>query len=303
MPPGGSADEAPPLTVVVATRGGWEQVRGCVDAFGSDAERMGVEVIVGDGSEHGTRPDPARVPVWIHRPGWSVARLYREAFARARGEVVVTTEDHCLPRPGWVAAVMGAHREHPTADVIGGAIENGATGTLADRASYYVTQARHMAPLPEFPKHVANDANVSLKRRVLPLLASNERDGLLLLLELERLARERAIEVRGDARMVVDHVQPLGLTAAVAVHFHDGRSIAGSRHHRLSRRDRVRLLGWGWLPWLRSARTIMTVLEKRRDRRDVLACAPAILLLQFAHATGELLGYTRGPGRSPTLLP
>jgi hypothetical protein len=53
------------------------------------------------------------------------------------------------------------------------------------------------------------------------------------------------------------------------------------------------------LPPVMLARTLRTVLAKRRYGRQVAAALPAMLCLLACHAAGEIAGYAAGPGRSP----
>src|SRR4029453_7539197 len=108
------APPRPPLSVVIGTTEGWPHVRALLDSLRKDAEDVGVEIIVADGS---TRPAPSAEETgpqvrWLSSSSNSVFRLFAEGLRVARGDVIATTEDHALPRPRWIAAIVRAHREH-----------------------------------------------------------------------------------------------------------------------------------------------------------------------------------------------
>jgi len=60
------------------------------------------------------------------------------------GDIVALTEDHCVVAADWCTAIVRAHEEHPQALGVSGAIENGSTGSVVDRA----TTSRRSVRLP-----------------------------------------------------------------------------------------------------------------------------------------------------------
>ena len=159
--------DRPPLSVVIGTGEGWPYVRDLVRALRPEIEGVSGELLIVDGSGGAAPPvtDLGAHVRWLSRDAASVFALYAIGLREARGEVVATTEDHALPRPGWCAAIVAAHAAHPEAAAIGGAIENGSTDALIQWASYFTTQGPHMAPLGDrVVPMTTNEANVSYKR-------------------------------------------------------------------------------------------------------------------------------------------
>lgn len=295
---------APQLSVVVATRDGWPDIRACIASFADEAGRLGVEVVVADGSD-AEPPRSDELPLgarWITHPGASVFQLYHVALSAASGAIVAATEDHCRPRAGWLQAILDAHARHPGAGAIGGAIENGSTGTVLDWASYFMTQGPHMAPLGDGRRaFISNESNVAYKREALAGLTDHGGLGAFLLLHNRRLAAE-GLELRVDDRMVVDHFQSLPAGETSWIHFHNGRSIAGFRRRTMTRGDWARVGGTFLLPFYRTARSVRLGLRKGRLRRQLLLSTPWMLWLEACHAAGSLAGYVLGPGDSPNQL-
>lgn len=300
------AATSPRLSVAIATGEGWPYVRELLAAISNDVEAAGGEIVVGDGSAG--RPAPRADEIgpsvrWIQAPGESVFVLFALALHAARGDVVALTEDHAIPRPGWVAAVLRAHAEHPEAAAIGGAIENGSRHRLVEWASYFTTQGPHMAPLGNRAVGMTtNEANVSYKRAVIEELDPDEGSGFMAILYNRRLAEAGKV-LRVDDRIVVDHFETTGFRWTTSIHFHNGRTISGFRRERgMAREDWLRMAAAFMLPAWRTLRVLRTGMAKGRLRRQLLLSAPFALWLEYVQALGHLTGYVAGPGGSPDHL-
>ena len=295
----------PPLSIVIGTGEGWPYVRDLVSALAAEATAVEAEIVIADGSAH-AEPTAAQLdpPVhWLKAPGKSVFELYALGIGAARGEVVALTEDHALPRPGWIAAVLRAHAAHPEAAAIGGAIENGSPDALIEWASYFTTQGPHMAPLGDRAVPMTtNEANVSYKRWALERYAPADSSGFMAILYNRRLADAGEL-LWVDDRMVVDHFETTGLAWTTSIHYHNGRTISAFRRARgMATGDWGRMAVTYMLPAWRVARAVRTGLAKGRLRRELLLSTPLALWLEYVQATGHLMGYLRGPGDSPNHL-
>lgn len=292
----------PPLSVVIATTQPWPEIRATLDSLRDQAQAIGAEVIVVDGHGHGL-PEPPAVAdvVRVREPGASVFRLRALGLARARGEVVAVTEDHCRVRPDWCAAVVAAHHRHPGAGVIGGVVENGATRSLVDWAQFLVANGPFMPPVQVGPtRWVSGQANLSYKRRALPPDVPER--GIMEMLYTRALA-DAGETLRIDDTLVVDHVQSVGVRGSCALNYHNGRSIAGFRLAQMGTLERLaRLAGVVILPPYLLARTLARAIAKRRHVREAVASLPFLCLFLCCHAAGEAVGYVAGPGASPTRL-
>ena len=294
-----------PLSVVIGTGEGWPYVRELVDSLRGDAESVAAEILVADGSDN-----PAPLPEeigehvrWLQRPGASVFELYALGMAEACGTIVALTEDHAMPRPGWMKAVMDAHAQHPEAAAIGGAIENGSPDALLEWASYFTTQGPHMAPLGDREVSMTtNEANVSYKRGAIERHDPNEGLGFMAILYNRRLAEAGEI-LRVDDRMVVDHFETVGLRWTTSIHYHNGRTISGFRRSRgMATEDWARMAAAFMLPAWRVSRVVRTGLSKGRLRRELVLSTPLALWLEYVQGTGHLMGYLLGAGDSPSHL-
>ena len=228
--------DRPPLSIVIGTGQGWPYVRELIELLRADAEGVGAEIVVADG---GTNPAPhldetGPAVRWVKSPGVSVFVLFADALRAARGDLVALTEDHAMPRAGWIAAVLAAHARHPEAAAIGGAIENGSRDRLIEWASYFTTQGPHMAPLGDrVVPMTTNEADVSYKRWALERFDPDDGSGFMAILYNRRLAEAGEV-LRVDDRIVVDHFETEGIRLddvdPLPQRPHDLRLSPGARH-------------------------------------------------------------------------
>ena len=293
----------PPLSIVVATTQPWPEARGCLDSIYGQARRVGAEIIIADGSGRGLADDTRYPGVKrLEAPGRTVFQLRALGMAASTGEIVAVTEDHCRVAADWCDAILRAHREFPEAAVIGGAVDNGATGCLNDWANFLASNDRFISPLPTgFSRDVATQACISYKRRAMP--SAYPAIGIVESHHKALLA-ERGEKFVVDGRIAVAHVQSFGFPGGCFMHFHEGRTTAGFHLGRIP--PRARLFGIAKclaLP-LRVAVattriTLRTIRRNPRHLRPVLASFPLVAVFLCCQPAGELLGYLSGPGESP----
>jgi hypothetical protein len=290
----------PALSICVGTTAGWPAIEPCVRSFLDEARDANAEILIADGSGRPPPDDPvvAAAVTWLRIDENSVFKLVALNVATATGDIVALTEDHCTARPGWVAAILRAHAEYPGAAAIGGAIENESTGTSPLRwASHLMTQGAHMAPLANGPSAlIANEANISYKRWALAEVEAHPL-GFMTIRHTRALADRGELLVNDD-RIIIDHHESLSVTATAVIHFDDGRTVSGFRRRHMGRGDWLRMLGAPLLPLYRTGRVMRNAVAKGHAATALVAL-PWLLVLEYAHAVGELIGYVRGAGRSP----
>jgi hypothetical protein len=258
-----------------------------------------VEIIVADGSGRGLPAEGVPPGVrWIRADGSSVFQSRALGLAASRGEIVAFTEDHCRVAPDWCRRLIELHDQHPDAGGIGGAIENGAVSSTLDWVHFLIAHGPFLRPNRQGARlEIAGQANVSYKRKVLPPQVP---DGGIHQMELNRELLRKGVELRMDDRLVVWHIQSLGLRGTCAMHFHTGRCIAGFRLPHLSTFRRLLRIGsCAILPAYLAVRTAITVFAKKRCRMRIILGLPFLVVFVFCHALGELAGYLSGPGNSP----
>ena len=280
----------------------WPHIEPCLAALVDEARTVGAEIILADGCGRAL-PEPITPPygevIWLKVPGAGAFRLRSLAIARARAGIIAITEDHCVVRPGWCARILQAHAEHPSAAAIGGAVENVSTRHLLDLAGFFIANAPFMLPLRNGESaQISLQANISYKRIAFETANVGDR-GLMEMLFNQEL-RRRAETLVADDRIVVDHGQCLDFPTFCALHFHNGRCIAGFRLERIGVFERiVRLGGCAILPPVMLSRTLWTLVKKHRLGARAIASVPLMIVLLSCHAAGESIGYINGPGDSP----
>lgn len=294
----------PELSIVIGSAQPWPEVRLPLESLRPQLDGVPAEIIVGLGHPDGL--DSAYAGSYpglkaFCEPGASVFWLRSRGIEMARGEVIAVTEDHCRVAPDWCREILRAHREHPEFGMIGGAVDNGADRALIDWANYLLSNVPFMPPIRTGPCDVISaQANLSLKQNAKPPILSQL--GNMEMLLIGDLARSGQ-RFFADASIRVDHVQSHGFWNTFAVHYHNGRSIAGFRREQIRPAERwLRLLTTPILPAWLAARPWGHLLRKRKRLGWAMASLPLMVGLGICHAAGEAVGYLHGPGRSPASM-
>lgn len=299
-----SADPAPAtlLSVVVVPYAGIDAMRRTLDALARQEHAGAVEILVPVDDEtaawlavgtHPARPRIVRIP---GRRGPAARRA--AGVAASGGSIVAITEDHCMPEPGWVAAMRRAHEEGPAA--IGGPVDKAEPDGAVGWALYLADYGRYMSPVAEGPADALTDCNVSYKKAALDAIAPVWTD------VFHETVVHRALRERGDTlwlsaapRVRQARTRPLG--ALLYERYAHGRLYASARVAGAPAGRRAGLaLAAPALPAVIAQRSVAAAFRARRGARGLLAL-PAILASGTAWALGELLGYAtgRGPERLP----
>ncbi len=293
--------ERPRLTVLVATTRRWPELESCLEALHDQAQSVGAEILVADGSGAGLSSDAQRrYPAvrLLRRPGATVFQLRARSLEASRGEVVAITEDHCRVAPDWCRRILEAHERWPDAAVIGGVVENGADRTLLDWASFLLVNGSVLPPVRKGERPpVALQANVSYKRRILPCRLPDE--GRLEWMFHRDLRRAGETLLCDDAIRCV-HVQSLGIAGTCRIHFDDGRTLAWFRRREIGRIERIgRLVAAPAMPPALLVRALLPHLGHSRRCWRFLLALPWLAVLVCCRTAGAVAGFVAGPGKSP----
>lgn len=127
------------VSIVIPTRGRVEALAACLDAVAAQRGCPPFEVVVvDDGTEGARRIAAAAGARTVEGGGRGAAAARNAGVAASRGELVLFTDDDCVPAPGWAAAL--AARLQAGADVVGGRTLNGAPGDPFATASETVRE-------------------------------------------------------------------------------------------------------------------------------------------------------------------
>lgn len=137
--------------------------------------------------------------------------LASRALAEARGDLILLTEDHCIPDPDWVATMIAA--QSPGRAVTGGLVEIRGGSSSVDWAFYFVDFFRYASPVRAGASPTLTVCNVAYSKHQLAAIedlwkvyfhetaindALRERFGMLWLEPRSRVTMARHVSI-GDA--------------------------------------------------------------------------------------------------------
>jgi hypothetical protein len=223
------------------------------------------------------------------------ARARAAGIYAARSPVVVLTEDHSLPDPGWAEALIGAHRNGWS--VVGPAVGNANPQSLISWANLLIEYSEWLHPagggeVRHLPGH-----NSAYKKDVLIAYGAD----LSRWLEAESLIhwdlRTRGHRLCLEPAARTRHLNFSRFGVSIWLRFHAGRLFAGMR-----RRDwsAVRRAGYSvgapLIPFVRLLRIAKALCAPGRPLRRLPLLLPVLLFLLVADALGEMIGYVFGLG-------
>lgn len=284
------------LSVILPTTRPWPALDEALPANLAQRFAEPFEILVVDGHGAGLPAEPAPPVRWIREPGADVFRLRAIGAAAARGEVILFSEDHCVPPLDWFERTSHAHREHPQPALIGPVRNHpGSSRRSVDRANFALTLGPFAPPLAAVPRwRLPVPTNLSIKRSALP--QEPRAPGWL---EYDYLAEAMRQEIIGVAEGAhLDHLQSWGLVEVLAIHFQSGRSYGASVRPWPVQRRREWWSSLPNLPWRIYRATVPVLLRHGAGARSSMADHAWLGALVFANIVGQMTGALTGPGSS-----
>jgi glycosyltransferase involved in cell wall biosynthesis len=301
-PDRGNGSTLPALSVVIASVNGYRYIAQCLSALERQHLRQCAEVIVVEGSGDDTvrrisEEYPWATVIALSAPR-SIPELRSLGIRRAKADIVVTTEDHCVFEAHWYERILQAHQMHPH-PAIGGAVENGSCQRLVDWAAYICEYGKFMLPFAPGPGTDLPGPNVSYKRDRLEQACGDLLDRGVWENVLHDRLGARGMELWMDPSIVVHHAKVFGFWEFLGQRYYFGRSFAATRVARASLATRVFFTVLSpLLPPLFLWRYAKFFIGKRRFIKELLVTSPLLVLFAVAWSVGEFLGYARGDGGS-----
>lgn len=294
------------VTVAIVAICGASHLRRCLSAL--DAQVKGppfAAVVVYDphlddvAAMAAERPE---VPFIANEGQRTPLELAARAVREAKGDLILLTEDHCVPHPDWVHRLVKAQR--PDRAAVGGAVEALPGGTALDWAFYLVDYFRYLPPLAAGSSPSLTVCNVAYRRDRLDEIASL----------WEEIFHETAINEALEARFGDLWLEP---SAAVGMRRHVRFRDALYERYAFGRLFGCTRLGFmpAWrrayfgllspaLPFLLLGRMTRRSLASRRNAARLVRSFPHLVALVLAWSWGEWLGYlTRRRPRSELVAP
>lgn len=286
------------LSVVVPSVNGWSDLEGCLAALEAERSQVGLEVLVADRLGESLRSRVrARFP-WVTlidaEPGTTIPDLRAMAFARATGPSVAVIEDHVLVPPGWARQMLQAQARGE--EVVGGAVENAATGRLVDWAAFLCEYSHLLPPLPDGPSDWLTGNNTIYRRELLERYRAVTEQGRWENVLHDRM-RDDGVTLFCRPAIRVGHKKHYTVWEYLSQRYLYSRSYAGARvaGSGLGKRVAYGLAALA-LPPLLFYRTVARIWGKRVHRGELVKSLPLLGLFVTGWAAGELVGAWFGPG-------
>jgi len=239
---------------------------------------------------------------FVRGPSRAPTEITVAAVAATRGEIVLLTEDHCLPGPRWARALADALAA-PDRAAAGGTVDTDSAAPASDYALYLVEFFRYAPPRPEGPSPSLTVCNVGYRRERLEAVADVWRE------RFHETAVHDALRARFGALWLapaagVSMRRRVRLRDAAAERFAYGRLFGCVRRRALSpaRRAAVALATLG-LPLLLALRLVPRAFARPGRRAQALRALPAVAVLLLAWSAGEWAGLVTGRHRDVAAAP
>jgi len=231
----------------------------------------------------------------------SVARGNVAGIRHATAAIVVLSEDHSFPDPGWAEALIRAH-ENPWA-AVGPVVKNANPDSAISWADFFIGYGPWSDPSPAGVVNHLPGHNSSYKREILLEYG----DGLESMLEAETVLhwdlRSRGFQIYLEPAARISHTNFSRISSWIPVQFLAGRVFAATRSKNWPLLKRIiYAIGSPLIPIVRFRRTISEMGKPHRlqnmelsIRLRILSALAVGLLLDGA---GQFIGYALGAGNS-----
>lgn len=272
---------------------GPEHVARCLDALATQESAPPFDVIVVYDPElpdmAGVAARNSSVAFIANRGQRSPLELAARAVREAKGDLILLTEDHCIPDPHWVAALCGAQAAGRAA--VGGVVDILPDAGPVDWAFYFVDFFRYMPPVREGKSPSLTVCNVSYRRSHVDSISDLWRE------IFHETAINGALSARfGDLWITPSAVTRMRRTVRFRDALHEryafGRLFGCTRLEFVSGEKRVfYAITAPALPILLLGRMARKALATRRSAVAFGKSFPALTAMVLAWSVGEWLGY------------
>lgn len=296
-----SRPQSPPplplsLTVVIPSVNGWSDLEGALAALAAQDTDAAIEIIVVDrvgvSVRHPLRERYPQVRLIDAARDTTIPQMRAMAFDQATGDVVGVIEDHVLVPPDWARRMLAEHDSG--AQVVGGSVENAATGTLVDRAAFICEYSQSLVP-PEGPSDWVTGNNVTYRGDVLKAHRNTWTAGRWEN-HLHDAFKRDGVPLLSRPSIAVGHKMHYSVWSYLEQRYLYSRSYAGMQASGapLGRRIAMGFASFA-LPPVLFMRITSRVWASGKHRGTLLASLPLQFLFTFGWAAGEVVGWWFGP--------
>ena len=289
----------PDLSVIIASYNSRRTIGRCLDSLRAQETGRTFEVIVVDSSTDGAaqliaqdHPEVVLITSAERRFPGGARNI---GVSAATAGIIALLDADCTVDPGWVDAVLDAHRSPDAA--VGGAIANGDRRGRVARAAYFTEFSQWMPG--ERPGWMADAAaaNMSYKRDVLDDVGPFIEGSYCSDTDFHWRMRRKGHRLRFEPAIVAYHhsINELGafLRHERAHGCFFARVRSAGQGFSAARRLAYAALCW-FIPFVLFARLARRHLRNRVYLADFLMSSPLVLLGLAAWALGEGAGYLKG---------
>ena len=302
-----SASPTPLLSVVVPSVNTLADVERTLAALEREQASVALEILLvdrlGESVRSAVRSRHPSVRILEAQPTDTIPAMRKQAFEAATGEYVAVIEDHVIVPPGWatalVAAEIAARKEAGGPDaIVGGSVENRATGKIVDWAAFLCEYSHCITPMPTGPSDWVTGNNViyprALLQKYLDRLSPDQWENYL-----HGLMKDDGVTLVLRPEITVGHEKYYTLGEYLSQRYLYARSYAGARVAGASLPKRLAFGAASLaLPPVLFARTIQRILAKKRHRAQLIMSIPMIAIFVLSWAWGEVIGSWFGAGNS-----
>jgi len=156
------------ITVAVVGICSADHIARCLDALTGQVEAPDFDIlVVYDPNIPGAEPLRGRYPRarFVANEGQrNPLELASCAMREATGDLILLTEDHCVPAPDWVRVMAAAVGGGEGRAVVGGRVEIADDASATDWAFYFVDFFRYATPVSEGPSPSLTVCNAGYRR-------------------------------------------------------------------------------------------------------------------------------------------
>jgi hypothetical protein len=272
---------------------------GCLDAL-ERQQRVRLEIIVidrlGEAVRQVVRQRFPGVVVIPTAADTTIPDMRALGFRHAQGAAVAVIEDHVITPPEWGRQLLDALSSGDS--VVGGSIENAATGTLMDWAAFLCEYSACLSPLPAGEATWLPGNNVVYRKQLVDKYRSVVEAGKWEN-HLHDAMRADGVKLICRPDIVVGHKKHYTFGEYLSQRYLYARSYAGARVREASFLTRLAYGGAALiLPVLLFYRTVSRIIAKRRHVGYLIASLPLLGIFVTSWGLGEVVGYCFGAGKA-----
>jgi hypothetical protein len=283
----------PTLSIVIAAVNADRTTRRCLSALAPQLTVAPIEVLVVSAAADAAIACEFPFVTWIPDAGDRlVPELWGKGIEHAHGRIIALTITACTPAPGWVDALINAHRAPHAA--VGGPIASAPGARATDRAVYLVRYTPYMPPIASGLVEEVPGDNGSYKREAIADRMEEIVTHGFWEADINRQLRLRGATLWMESAALVVHAESFSFIGFSRQRFAHGRRFGVTSRTAMPQAARwAHVAGAPLVPLVMLGRILRRVIRQRRQRPAWLVCIPIVLWFLVCWSAGECVGLAR----------